>query len=120
MNIVAVMIVALAAIAKASPIFYTYPTYGTTVVRSDRLGGNFAYSINQGPAAIAQAFPGHVEIKAAPAYGFQFGYPSLYSPGHLGYPLAPLSFNHEPVPAPAATPASSSDENQAEIVEAAY
>merc|ERR1712116_3115 len=73
------MIVALAAIAKASPIFYTYPTYGTTVVRSDRLGGNFAYSINQGPAAIAQAFPGHVEIKAAPAYGFQFGYPSLYS-----------------------------------------
>ena len=111
------MIVALATITKANPLSYTYPAFGTTVVRSDRLGGNFAYSINQGPLAFTQVESKYVEIGGAPAYGYQFGYPVFQLPG---YSLAPPYSHDQVITTPTASPTSSSDENQAEVVEAAY
>jgi len=112
------MIVALATVATANPLFYTYPTAGSTVVRSDRLGGNFAYSIHQGPVAFPYPISAPVGIKAVPAYGFSFGYPEYYSPVYPGY--SPISLSEPAVSTSAKAPVTSTDENQAEIVEAAY
>jgi len=127
---------ALATLVQSSPLFYQHQysaAIGNTVVRSQRLGGNFAYSINSGvygvPAAmsplvlpqVTQAKP--IAIKAVPSYGYSFGYPLAPFYPTAGYPYAPLGFNY-PAPAAAADSAikaqGTDNGNDAMVVEAAF
>ena len=125
------MILALAAVCSANPLLY--PAAGSAVVRSDRVGGNFAYSINTGAPlaypyyalpAVKEA-PKPVPVATVPAWGYSYGYPSVFPYGYplLAAPAADAPAADAPAaPAAEAAPAAdapAAEATDAEIVEAA-
>ncbi|CAG7835314.1 unnamed protein product [Allacma fusca] len=91
-------LVAGPAVLSAPTIISRAPAFDSAVIKSDRLGGNFAYSVAESHAYAAHtpvvqqiASPVAVSYSAGPvAYSagpvaYSAGLPLAYSAGHLGY-----------------------------------
>ena len=128
MCVAQIVIFALLVSVASAQVQIAWPApIGQTIVRSSRVGGNFAYSIQQ--PAYAAAAPPMVSAPplqyAAPYYpAFQFGAPSYYpyqpAMGGFPFPMAPFQ---QPAAAAAVPVAADNSEingsDDAIIVEAA-